>query len=178
MDCRERGVLPGQPRAARLLGALLVAANRVFKSTDHGDSWTVISPDLTTNTNRDTVVTMGVKGSDITIGKNDGIVSYSTIVALAESPKQAGVYYTGSDDGVVSMTRDGGKSWQPTQLGNDEGKYGFRQWQPQFTPPSPRKYAVMVRCTNSNGENQPDTANWNPAGFMRNVIETTDLVAA
>ncbi len=86
----------------------------------------------------------------------------------------------GGDSGVagVDLSSDGGKSWQPTQLGNDEGKYGFRQWQAQFTPPSPGKYAVMVRCTNSNGENQPDTANWNPAGFMRNVIETTDLVAA
>ncbi|MES1259275.1 MAG: hypothetical protein ABUL71_01675, partial [Gemmatimonadota bacterium] len=90
---------------------LIVAANKVFKSTDRGDSWTVISPDLTTNAKRDTVVTMGLKGSDITIGKDDGIVAYSTIVALAESPKQVGLLYTGSDDGVVSMTRDNGKSW-------------------------------------------------------------------
>ena len=93
-------------------GTLIVGANRLFKSTDHGDSWTVISPDLTTNAKRDTIVTMGLKGSDITIGKDDGIVSYSTIVALAESPKQVGLIYTGSDDGVVSVTRDNGKSWQ------------------------------------------------------------------
>ena len=48
-------------------GVLLVAANRVFKSTDRGDSWTAISPDLTTNGNRDNIVTMGLKGSDIHI---------------------------------------------------------------------------------------------------------------
>jgi photosystem II stability/assembly factor-like uncharacterized protein len=93
-------------------GTLIVAANRVFKSTDHGDSWTALSPDLTTNAKRDTIMTMGVKGADITIGRDDGIVSWPTIVALAESPKQAGVYYTGTDDGVVSLSRDGGKSWQ------------------------------------------------------------------
>jgi photosystem II stability/assembly factor-like uncharacterized protein len=93
-------------------GTLLVAANKVFKSTDRGDSWTVISPDLTSNANRDSIVTMGVKGSDITIARNDGISAWPAIVALAESPKQAGLYYAGTDDGNVSVSRDGGKSWQ------------------------------------------------------------------
>jgi photosystem II stability/assembly factor-like uncharacterized protein len=92
-------------------GVLIVAANRVFRSTDRGDSWTVISPDLTTNANRNDIVTMGVKNSDINIARNDGISSWPTIVSLAESPKQAGVIYTGTDDGVVSGTRDGGKTW-------------------------------------------------------------------
>jgi len=71
----------------------------------------VISPDLTTNANRNDVVTMGLKGSDIRISKDDGIAAWPTIVALAESPKQAGLYYTGTDDGVVSMSKDGGKTW-------------------------------------------------------------------
>ena len=86
----------------------------------------------------------------------------------------------GGDSAVagVDLSIDGGKSWQATQLGNDEGKYSFRQWQIPLTLPSPGKYAVMVRCTNANGEAQPDMPNWNPAGFMRNVIETTDLIAA
>jgi photosystem II stability/assembly factor-like uncharacterized protein len=93
-------------------GTLLVGANKLFKSTDRGDSWVALSPDLTSNANRDTIVTMGLKGSETTISRNDGIQSWPTIVALAESPKQPGVYYTGSDDGIVSMSRDGGKSWQ------------------------------------------------------------------
>ena len=92
-------------------GVLLVGANRLFKSTDRGDSWVAISPDLTTNTNRDTVVTMGLKGADIRISRDDGISAYSTIVNFAESPKVPGVYYTGTDDGVVSVSRDGGKTW-------------------------------------------------------------------
>ncbi len=81
-------------------GALIVAANHVFVSHDRGDSWTVISPDLTTNANRDTIVTMGLKGSDIRISRDDGVSQWPAIVTLAESPKQPGLYYTGSDDGL------------------------------------------------------------------------------
>ncbi|MDB4874201.1 MAG: hypothetical protein JWM41_647 [Gemmatimonadetes bacterium] len=93
-------------------GTLLAAANKVFVSHDRGDSWTVISPDLTSNASRDTIVTMGVKGADIHLSRDDGVSQWPAIVALAESPKQAGVYYAGTDDGIVSATRDGGKSWQ------------------------------------------------------------------
>lgn len=93
-------------------GVLLAAANRVFRSTDRGDSWTAISPDLTSNEKRDDIVTMGLKGRDIAISRNDGISQWPTIVSLAESPKQKGVFYTGTDDGTVSMSKDNGASWQ------------------------------------------------------------------
>lgn len=92
-------------------GALLVAANRLFKSTDRGDSWMAVSPDLTAQVNRDTITTMGVKGSDINIAANDGISTYSTLVTIAESPAQVGVYYTGADDGTLSVSRNGGQTW-------------------------------------------------------------------
>lgn len=91
--------------------ALIVAANKVFRSNDRGDSWAVISPDLTTNADRSEIAIMGKRGNEIRIAANDGITSWPTIVSLAESPKQAGVYYTGTDDGVVSMSRDNGKTW-------------------------------------------------------------------
>jgi DMSO/TMAO reductase YedYZ molybdopterin-dependent catalytic subunit len=86
----------------------------------------------------------------------------------------------GGDCGVakVDVSSDGGKSWSPAQLGKDEAKYGFRQWQTQLTLPSRGKYSLMVRCTNSNGDVQPDVPNWNSAGFMRNVIESIDVEAA
>jgi len=93
-------------------GVLLAAANRVFRSSDRGDSWTAVSPDLTKNEKRDSIVTMGLKGSDIAISRNDGISQWPTIVALAESPKQKGVFYTGTDDGTVSMSKDNGATWQ------------------------------------------------------------------
>lgn len=85
----------------------------------------------------------------------------------------------GGDCGVarVDISIDGGKSWQEAKLGKDEGKYGFRQWQAEPTLPTPGKHNVMVRCTNENGAVQPDTPNWNPGGYLRNVIESTDLVA-
>ena len=86
----------------------------------------------------------------------------------------------GGDSGVsrVDFSSDGGKSWQPAQLGNDEGKYSFRQWQISFTPPVAGGQVLMARCTSSSGETQPDTPNWNPSGFMRNVIEQTPVVVA
>ncbi|MGE5244682.1 MAG: WD40/YVTN/BNR-like repeat-containing protein [Betaproteobacteria bacterium] len=90
---------------------LYTAANRVFRSPDRGLSWTPISPDLTSNANRDDIVTMGLKGSDIHIAKNDGIEAWPTIVSLAESPKRAGLLYAGTDDGNLQVTRDDGKNW-------------------------------------------------------------------
>src|SRR5262245_5351056 len=90
---------------------IFVAANRLFKSTDRGHSWKAISPDLTTNTDRETLELMGVKGKDITIAKNDGIQTYGNLVTFAESPKRAGLYYTGSDDGVLSVSKDDGANW-------------------------------------------------------------------
>ena len=85
----------------------------------------------------------------------------------------------GGNTGVsrVDFSSDGGKSWQQAQLGKDEGKYSFRQWQFSFTPAA-GAHVLMVRCTSSSGETQPDTPNWNPGGFMRNVIEQTPTVAA
>jgi DMSO/TMAO reductase YedYZ molybdopterin-dependent catalytic subunit len=86
----------------------------------------------------------------------------------------------GGDAGVkrVDFSADGGRSWRTAQLGKDEGKYSFRHWQSRFTPAVRGSYTLMVRCTNSNGEMQPATPNWNPAGFMRNVIEAVPVTAA
>jgi DMSO/TMAO reductase YedYZ molybdopterin-dependent catalytic subunit len=86
----------------------------------------------------------------------------------------------GGDTGVgrVDFSGDGGRTWQSAALGKDEGTYSFRRWQAAFTPPSRGNYTLMVRCTNTKGVAQPDQPNWNPAGFMRNVIETTPVTAA
>lgn len=77
---------------------MYVGANVVFKSEDQGQSWQVISPDLT----RD----------DKEKEKHDRLASiYCTLSTLAESPLQKGVIWAGSDDGLVHVTRDGGKRW-------------------------------------------------------------------
>jgi photosystem II stability/assembly factor-like uncharacterized protein len=89
---------------------IYVGANKVFKSTDRGQSWTAISPDLSEATDRDGLPLMGVTGKETTIARNDGVQSYGNIVQLVESPKNPGVLYAGTDDGKVHMTKDG-KTW-------------------------------------------------------------------
>lgn len=86
--------------------ALYAAANVLFKSTDEGGSWQVISPDLTRNDKSK----QGASGGPIT-KDNTSVEYYATIFAMMESPLQAGTIWTGSDDGVVSLSRDGGKTW-------------------------------------------------------------------
>ena len=90
---------------------IYVGANRLFRSTDRGHSWKAISEDLTTNTNRNRLAIMGVGDEDIKIAKHDGVSSFGNLVTVAESPVKAGLIWTGSDDGVVSVTRDAGASW-------------------------------------------------------------------
>lgn len=92
-------------------GTIYVGANRLLRSTDRGHSWQAISPDVTTSTDREALSIMGVVGKDITIAKHDGVTVWGAIVTLAESPARAGVLWTGSDDGVVSVSQDAGKSW-------------------------------------------------------------------
>jgi DMSO/TMAO reductase YedYZ molybdopterin-dependent catalytic subunit len=84
----------------------------------------------------------------------------------------------GGDVGVarVDVSTDGGGTWQQAQLGKDEGKYSFRQWQISFSLPAPGKHVLMARCTSTSGETQPDAPNWNPSGFMRNVVEQTPVM--
>jgi hypothetical protein len=95
-------------------GVLFAAGNKLFRSTDRGDSWTAVSADLTSSPVRGDQMIMGVKNSDVRVAANDGIVCWPCIVTANESPKQAGVYYAGTDDGVVSVSKDGGKTWDKT----------------------------------------------------------------
>ena len=97
----------------------------------------------------------------------------------AGKPTQLRGLAFGGDQGVASVdiSTDGG-SWHPAQLSADRGKYSFRQWQAEITLPSAGKYTVGMRCTNSAGIAQPDTPNWNPGGFMRNVVESIAVTAA
>jgi DMSO/TMAO reductase YedYZ molybdopterin-dependent catalytic subunit len=98
----------------------------------------------------------------------------------ASAPTLARGIAFGGDSGVarVDFSRDGGKNWQQADLGKDEGKYSFRQWQIQFNLPDKGDHVLMVRCTSTTGETQSDTPNWNPSGFMRSVIEQTAVVIA
>jgi DMSO/TMAO reductase YedYZ molybdopterin-dependent catalytic subunit len=99
------------------------------------------------------------------------------VIHAGENTLVRGIAFGGST-GVrtVDVSTDGGGSWTAAELGPDEGKYGFRQWSTSLSA-KPGGLAIMVRCTNTDGLAQPATPNWNPSGFMRNVIETTHLRA-
>ena len=78
---------------------------------------------------------------------------------------------------TVETSVDAGQTWRAAGLGPDEGQYSFRAWQTRLDF-SAGETAIMVRCTNTDGLAQPALPNWNPSGFMRNVIEVTRLHAA
>jgi photosystem II stability/assembly factor-like uncharacterized protein len=93
------------------------AGNVLFKTVNGGLSWEVISPDLT----RNDTTKQGISGGPIT-NEGAGGENYNTIYYVIESPHEVGVIYTGSDCGLVHLTRDGGKSWQNvTPTGLPEG---------------------------------------------------------
>ena len=85
---------------------LYAGANVLFKSTNEGQSWEAISPDLTRNDKSK----QGPSGGPIT-KDNTSIEYYDTIFTVMESPVQAGTIWSGSDDGLVYVTRNGGKDW-------------------------------------------------------------------
>ncbi|HEV7745288.1 MAG TPA: hypothetical protein VGO56_09870 [Pyrinomonadaceae bacterium] len=86
--------------------SLYTGANVLFKSSNEGQSWEVISPDLTRNDK----AKQGASGGPIT-KDNTSVEYYATIFTVMESPVQKDVIWTGSDDGLVQLTRDGGKNW-------------------------------------------------------------------
>ncbi|MCC7052737.1 MAG: glycosyl hydrolase [Gemmatimonadaceae bacterium] len=98
------------------------ASQVVHRSRDGGMSWTVISPDLTTNDK----ATQGMAGGPIN-GDQTGVEMFNTIFALGEDPKDGKVLWTGSDDGRVHLTRDGGTTWT------------------DVTPPGMPKYTTVNR---------------------------------
>jgi photosystem II stability/assembly factor-like uncharacterized protein len=91
---------------------LYIAAQRVFRSDDRGDSWTPVSGDLTRQIDRNALRVMGLVWSVDAVAKSSSTSFYGNIVSLAESPVKEGLLYVGTDDGLVQVTEDGGKSWR------------------------------------------------------------------
>lgn len=88
-------------------GTIYYGSQFVHKSTDRGNTWTIISPDLTTNdTTKQKQAESGGLTKDVTAAEN-----HTTIMTIAPSPVQQGVMWVGTDDGNVQLTRDGGATW-------------------------------------------------------------------
>ena len=87
-------------------GSALVGGEVVFSSADKGRHWTVLSPDLTRNDRSHQQISGGPITTDVS-----GAETSDTLLCIAPSKRDPGVIWTGSDDGLVHLTRDGGKTW-------------------------------------------------------------------
>ena len=96
-----------------------------------------------------------------------------TLLAGREEKLRGIAFDGGAGIREVLVSSDGGQSWAAAALGVDLGRYSFREWQlpVKFTRPGPVE--LLVKATNRLGESQPMEALWNPAGYMRNVVERT-----
>ena len=90
---------------------LYYGGNYLFKSTNRGDSWTRLGPDLTTGVDRDKLPILGKVPDKDTLSRHDGVQNYPCATTVAESPVRAGVLWVGTDDGNLQVTRDDGKTW-------------------------------------------------------------------
>ena len=91
---------------------LYFAANSLFRSDDRGDSWKAVSGDLTRQLDRNKLPVMGKVWGPDAVSKHVSTSFYGNCVALAESPKKEGLIYVGTDDGLIQVTEDGGKTWR------------------------------------------------------------------
>ena len=90
---------------------LYFAANKLFRSDDRGDTWQAVSGDLTRQLDRNRLPVMGKIWTPDAVAKNASTSLFGNIVALAESPKKEGLIYAGTDDGLIQVTADAGKTW-------------------------------------------------------------------
>jgi photosystem II stability/assembly factor-like uncharacterized protein len=90
---------------------IYTGAQYLFRSDDRGLNWKVVSPDLTANVDREKLTMMGGLVPPRALSRHDGQVNFSALTAIAESPLDRNLLYTGADDGTVQRTRDGGQHW-------------------------------------------------------------------
>ncbi len=95
---------------------LYFAANKLFRSDDRGNSWTLISGDLTRRLDRNQLKVMAKIQSADAVCKHGHTSWFGNAVALAESPLVEGLIYVGTDDGLIQVTEDGGQSWRRIDL--------------------------------------------------------------
>ncbi|MEL6987694.1 MAG: glycosyl hydrolase, partial [Bacteroidota bacterium] len=91
---------------------IFFASQRVWKSTNRGDSWVALSDDLTRNENRIELEIMGKKQSWENPWDNYAMSNYNSITSLSQSPIDPNIMYAGTDDGIIQATTDGGKTWK------------------------------------------------------------------
>lgn len=94
---------------------LYFGSQRLWKSENRGDSWTPVSGDLTTNVNRYELKMMDNVPSVDALYDNGAMSNFATLTGISESPVKKGLLITGSDDGLIHITEDGGQNWRKAQ---------------------------------------------------------------
>ena len=143
---------------------LYFAGERVYRSDDRGDNWTAVSPDLTRNLDRATIPIMGKVWPNDSVAYMEATTRLSTITALDESPLLEGLLYVGTDDGLIQVSEDGGKTWRKVESSALQSA-GV----PEFTyvtdvQPSPRDANTVFATLND----------WNRGNFKPYVLKSTD----
>ena len=105
------------------------------------------------------------------------VVDGDQVSAGAETMLRGIAFDGGSGIARVEVSIDDGATWAEAKLGEDLGRYSFRQWTLPVTLKA-GNHSLKVRATSTAGETQPTELRWNPAGYMRNVVETTRITAA
>jgi photosystem II stability/assembly factor-like uncharacterized protein len=157
------------------------AGNRVFRSTDRGDTWTR-SEDLTNNADRDKLPIMGKLPDRDMLSRHDGQETFGHVVTLAESPMKEGLLYAGTDDGNLQISRDSGKTWKNITSkvpGVPKGTYVSRVVPSRFDEGTAyltfdghrsNDYATYVYVTTDFGESWKSLKSDLPAGVTCRVI--------
>lgn len=135
--------------------------NRLFRTSDRGQTWQVASPDLSRNQDWKKLPLMGPERSADTLSRDDGVSDFGTITTIAESPLQAGVLYVGTDDGQVQMTRDDGKTWQNLTS--------------RFALPGPRWVSRVIASRQAAGIAYVSFDGHNDDDFSPYIFRTTDF---
>ena len=106
-------------------------------------------------------------------------VQHGDVLPLGKNVELKGIAFDGGT-GVnkVEISSDGGQRWREAKLGQDLGRFSFREWTLAITFSSKGATQLMVRASNSAGETQPLQADWNPGGYRRHVVETYHLTVA
>ncbi len=137
------------------------ASSRVYRSDDRGDHWMPISPDLTRSLDPRVIPIMGKLWDPLeTVAYNNATTPLSDIVTIDESPLMEGLIYIGTDDGLVQVTEDGGKTWRKTEKFADfpEGIYVTS------VRASPRDANVVFATLN----------NWQRGDFKPYIVRSDD----
>jgi photosystem II stability/assembly factor-like uncharacterized protein len=136
-------------------------SNFLYRSDDRGDTWTKVSPDLTRDLNPDTIPIMGkIWDPATTVSWNQATTTLSDIVTINESPLLEGLIYVGTDDGLLQITEDGGKTWRKVE--DFPGVPKFTYVTDVFA--SPRNADVVFVALN----------NWQRGDFKPYLMESDD----